>query len=77
MIVNENKDLNLSYYELENKFYKMVNEVSSLTGCISKFNEAGSPESKPFIVFNYNDLDKVIKAYIEELGSKTMSSFIN
>jgi hypothetical protein len=76
VIVNENKDLNLSHYELEDKFYKMVNEVSSITGCISKFNEAGGPESKPFIVFNYNDLDKVIKNYIEELGSKTISSFM-
>jgi hypothetical protein len=76
VIVNENKDLNLSHYELEDKFYKIVNEVSSLTGCISKFNEAGGPESKSFIVFNYNDLDKVIKNYIEELGSKTISSFM-
>jgi len=77
VIVNENKDLNLSHYELEDKFYKMVNEVSSLSGCISKFNEAGGPESKPFIVFDHNDLDKVIKTYIEELGSKTISSFMN
>lgn len=77
VIVNENKDLNLSHYELEDKFYKMVNEVSLLTGCISKFNEAGGPESKPFIVFDHNDLDKVIKTYIEELGSKTISSFMN
>jgi hypothetical protein len=77
VIVNENKDLNLSHYELEDKFYKMVNEVSSLTGCISKYNEVGGPESIPFIVFNYNDLDKVIKNYIEELGSKTISSFMS
>jgi hypothetical protein len=77
VIVNENKDLNLSHYELEGKFYKMINEISSLTNCISKFNEAGGPESKPFIVFNYNDLDKVIKNYIEELGSKTISYFIS
>jgi hypothetical protein len=77
VIVNENKDLNLSHYELEDKFYKMVNEVSSLAGCISKFNEVGGPESKPFIIFNYNDLDKVIKNYIEELGSKTISSFMS
>jgi hypothetical protein len=77
VIVNENKDLNLSHYELEDKFYKMVNEVSSITGCISKFNEAGGPESKPFIVFNYNDLDKVIKNYIEDLSSKAISSFIS
>jgi hypothetical protein len=76
-IVNENKDLNLSNYELEDKFYKIVNEVSSLTGCISKLNEAGGPESKPFIVFNYNDLDRAIKTYIEELGSKAISSFIS
>jgi hypothetical protein len=77
MIVDENKDLNISHYELEDEFYKMVNKISSLTGSISKFNEAGGPESRPFLILNYNELDNTIKTLLEDLGSKTISSLMN
>jgi hypothetical protein len=77
MIVDENKDLNISHYELEDEFYKMVNKISSLTGSISKFNEAGGPESRPFLILNYNELDNTIKTFLEDLGSKTISSLMN
>jgi hypothetical protein len=72
VIVNENKDLELSFDELLDRFYKVVDEVNSVTGCISKFNKLGSYESMPFIVLDENALDKTIGGFLENLGSRVL-----
>jgi len=73
VIVEENKDLELSYDELLDKFHKVVDEVNSVTGCISKFNEPGGPESLPFLILNKEVLDSTIREFLENLGSRTLA----
>jgi len=73
VIVEENKDLELSYDELLDKFLNVVNEVNSVTGCISKFNEPGGPESLPFLILNKEVLDSAIREFLENLGSRALA----
>jgi hypothetical protein len=73
VIVEENKDLELSYDELLDKFHKVVNEVNSVTGCISKFNEPGGPESLPFLILNKEVLDSTMREFLENLGSRALA----
>ena len=73
VVVEENKDLELYYDELLDKFHKIVDEVNSITGCVSRFNEPGGPESLPFLVLNRDALDSTIREFLENLGSRALS----
>jgi hypothetical protein len=73
VIVSESEGLDLSYDELLEGFRRLVEEVSSTTGCISRFNEPGGPESPPFLVLDWKALDNAVREYLELLASRALS----
>ena len=73
VIVSESEGLGLSYDELLEGFRALVEEVSSTTGCISRFNEPGGPDSPPFLVFSWEALRSAVREHLELLGSKALS----
>jgi hypothetical protein len=72
-IASESEGLGLSYDELLEGFRALVEEVSSTTGCISRFNEPGGPDSPPFLVFNWEALRSAVREHLELLSSKAPS----
>ena len=72
-IASESEGLGLSYDELLEGFRALVEEVSSTTGCISRFNEPGNPDSPPFLVFNWEALRSAVREHLELLSSKAPS----
>jgi len=73
VIVSESEGLDLSYNELLEGFRRLVEEVSFTTGCISRFNEPGGPESPPFLVLNREALDNAVRESLELLASRALS----
>ncbi|AGT36171.1 hypothetical protein N186_09175 [Thermofilum adornatum] len=73
VILDENKELGLSYDEVLERLRDLIQEISSSTGSISGFNEYGEPESPPFMVMDWERLDKAMMEYLELLGSRAFS----
>jgi hypothetical protein len=73
VILDENKELGLSYDEVLERLRGLIQEISSSTGSISGFNEYGEPESPPFMVMDWELLDKAILEYLELLGSRALA----
>jgi methyl-accepting chemotaxis protein len=73
VILDENKELGLSYYEVLERLRELIQEISSSTGSISGFNEYSEPESPPFMVMNGERLDKAMMEYLELIGSRALS----
>jgi len=73
VILDENKELGLSYDEVLERLRRLIQETSSSTGSISRFNEHGGPESPPFMVMDWERLDKAILEYLELLGSRALA----
>ena len=72
VILDENKELGLSYGEILEHLRGLIQEISSSTGSISGFNEYGEPESPPFMVMDWERLDKAMMEYLELLGSRAL-----
>lgn len=73
VILDENKELGLSYDEVLERLRGLIQEISSSTGSISGFNEYGEPESPPFMVMDWERLDKAMMEYLELLGSRALA----
>jgi len=73
VILDENKELGLSYDNVLERFRGLIGEISSTTGSISRFNEYGAGESPPFMVMGRERLDKAMMEYLELLGSRALS----
>jgi len=73
VILEENKELGLSYDEILDRFRGLIGEISSTTGSISRFNEYGGAESPPFMVMDWERLDKAMMEHLELLGSRALS----
>jgi len=72
VILDENKELGLSYDEVLESLRGLIQEISSSTSSISRFNEYGEPESPPFMVMDWERLDKAMMEYLELLGSRAL-----
>jgi hypothetical protein len=72
VILDENKELGLSYDEVLERLRGLIQEISSSTGSISGFNEYGEPESPPFMVMDWERLDKAMMEYLELFGSRAL-----
>jgi methyl-accepting chemotaxis protein len=73
VILDENKELGLSYEDVLERFRGLIGEISSTTGSISGFNEYGAGESPPFMVMDRERLNKAMKEYLELLGSRALT----
>jgi hypothetical protein len=73
VILDENKELGLSYDEVLERLRGLIQEISSSTGSISRFNEYGEAESPPFMVMDRELLDKAMMEYLELLGSRALA----
>jgi hypothetical protein len=73
VILDENKELGLSYDEVFERLRGLIQEISSSTGSISRFNEDGGGESPPFMVMDEEQLNKAMMEYLELLGSRAFS----
>jgi hypothetical protein len=73
VILDENRELGLSYDNVLERFRDLIGEISSTTGSISRFNEDGGAESQPFMVMDVERLNKAMKEYLELLGSRALT----
>jgi len=73
VILDENKELGLSYDEVLEHLQGLIQEISSTTGSISGFNEKGGGESPPFMVMDGKRLDRAMMDYLELLGSRALA----
>jgi len=73
VILEENKELGLSYDNVFERFRGLIGEISSTTGSISRFNEDGAGESPPFMVMDVEQLDEAMMEHLELLGSRALA----
>jgi methyl-accepting chemotaxis protein len=73
VILEENKELRLSYDEVLERLRDLIGEISSSTGSISRFNEYGGAESPPFMVMDGERLNEAMMEYLELLGSRALA----
>ncbi len=74
IILRENPNLGLSLTDLTTEFANTVDEINARYGCISKFNYAGGDDSRPFIIFDQESLNKALDEMLEELAIRTLEA---